>query len=96
MKFIKWSLYCAATIGSAVFGGYVFSTLWGWFIAGKFGLPQIGIAEAVGIYYTVGFLTTQYSDMKAAEGVAKGEILMHHFVKSLTFLGLGWIVLQFI
>jgi hypothetical protein len=41
-----------------VWRGYAISVLWSWFVAGYFGLPQLGIARAVGISLLVGFLTS--------------------------------------
>lgn len=44
------------SIAVSLFGGFILTKMWGWFIAPKFGLPQIGIVEAVGISTVVNFV----------------------------------------
>ncbi|HEX5446798.1 MAG TPA: hypothetical protein VFW87_23470, partial [Pirellulales bacterium] len=39
---------------TAILRGWVLSILWAWFIASQFGLPTLGIAQAIGIALTVG------------------------------------------
>jgi hypothetical protein len=43
----------------AVINGWVLSYLWAWFVAAKFGLPGLGIAEAIGLGMTVSYMTSQ-------------------------------------
>lgn len=47
--------------------GYVLSILWGWIIVPIFGLPAIGVAQAIGISIVVGLMTHQYVPSKDKE-----------------------------
>lgn len=48
-------------IPSIVWDGWVFKTLWGWFVAPVTGLPPLGLWEAVGLLITVFFMFFHWS-----------------------------------
>ena len=47
-------------IAISIVRGAVLVLLWDWFIVPKFGLPHLGIIDALGISMLVGLLTYQY------------------------------------
>ena len=99
MKYIGYTTsFIALVFINAIINGWVFSTLWSWFISGTFGLPELSIPVAIGIALTVSFLTTN-GDIKAEEKGAI-EIMVGELIKSvlkcLTAVGGGWVVLQFV
>lgn len=50
-------------VGS-VLNGIVLSILWGWFIVPTFGIPQLGIPQAIGICLIASYLTHQFTYQK--------------------------------
>jgi hypothetical protein len=78
-------------VGSIVFGGWVMSWLWAWFVV-PLGVTQIGVAHAVGLMVVARCLTgfadlTQPSDEEwIAELVARG------FAAPAITLGMGAII----
>lgn len=77
-------------IVGAVVKGFVLSTMWGWFIV-PLGVPDIGIAWAIGITGVVGLLTydaTLNRDSNEGLGYAFGGAV----VVPLVTLFFGWIV----
>ena len=85
----------------AVWNGYAFSVLWGWFIASKFNAPPISIPEAIGICFIAAYITYQF-DAKSIEldWVKNKEetlkVMIFSFVKPAVAIGTGWIVTLFI
>lgn len=55
----------------SLLGGVVLQDLWGWFIV-PFGLPELGLAHAIGINIIVGFLTYRYIPRKNGDGWTAG------------------------
>lgn len=51
-------------ITASIARGWAFSVLWGWFVVPIFGLPEIGIAQAIGIAITLSLITHQYVPSK--------------------------------
>jgi len=45
----------------AIWGGYVLTCLWGWFVVPTFALPPLTLAQAIGVSLIVGYLTNQYT-----------------------------------
>lgn len=41
----------------AIWGGYVLTCLWGWFVVPTFALPPLTLAQAIGVSLIVGYLT---------------------------------------
>lgn len=42
---------------AAAYRGLVLTVLWGWFVVPAFGLPALGLVDAIGLSLIVGFLT---------------------------------------
>jgi hypothetical protein len=77
---------------SMIIRGLVFSILWTWFVV-PLGVMSIGIAHAIGISSTVGFLTMHLSNSKIKNsdnpfGDALGQMLFTPFL----VLFLAWII----
>lgn len=83
----------------AMWRGYVLCILWGWFVARTFGLPELGIAQAIGLSYVVTYLTATMPAKQEKEPEGK-ELLSQQIARGLVFHGLyptvvlffGWIV----
>lgn len=77
-------------VWSAVWTGITLSVTWGWFVAPKFGLPIISIAEAYGLSLIVGIFRNQSKPDDAAKAFAEVAVLAPF--KAMLILGVGWIV----
>lgn len=92
MKFIGGLVVLVAAV---VFSGYALSILWGWFIVALFGLPALGISQAMGVSLVVSYMTHQVPP-KTEKERSFGEEMLLAILKPLFALGVGWIILQFI
>jgi hypothetical protein len=68
-------LRAALGIASSVFGAFVFSKLWAWFVASKFGLPTVGVAEGWGLMMVIAFPHVAKWSHDAVEKTAHGQAL---------------------
>lgn len=74
--------------------GFVLTYLWSWFIT-PFGLPELGLAHAIGVAMVVSYLTHQIETPDKDNPNAGFEKLGYHFVGSLLVFCIGWIVFKF-
>lgn len=88
--FVLVILSLVALVGLSILRGFVLSILWGWFLV-PLGIPDIGVAWAIGIAATLGMLVAGPSagskDTAEQLGYAVGTPLMA--------LLIGWIVTLF-
>lgn len=81
-----------------VFGGFVFATMWGWFISPTFGLAGLSIVKAIGVILVVRYLTYDSVSLLGYIEKEKGRKLDNFEKKLLTpivaivFLVVGYIV----
>lgn len=75
----------------SLLGGVVLQDLWGWFVT-PFGLPQLGLAHAIGINVIAGFLTYRYVPSKEGDGWVAS---ITPFVYILCAWGIGAVVHSF-
>ena len=99
MKFIGYTVTTIiAAFITAVWSGYVFSVLWSWFIAGQFGLGDIGVANAIGLAIAIRLMTNQHK-MDDVER-KYSDVLVHGFSYGITAplvaLAYGYVVTLFI
>jgi len=90
-------LVCAADI---VFGGYVLSCLWSWFVSPLFGLPPISVGAAVGLSTIAGWLKLGLSREKVEgaktpleAGVIKATMV---FANEAIILAAGWVIFKIV
>lgn len=60
-------LVLLSVLWSAAWNGYTLSVLWAWFIAPKFGLPELGIAQAYGLCLVAAAMTCRRPPDKAKD-----------------------------
>ncbi len=72
-----------------VLSALVFRSMWGWFMV-PFGLPEVGLAHAMGLHLLVGSLTANLrpDDRKW------GEVAVAGFIFRFLVWGLGWIIVS--
>lgn len=87
-------LLFAALIALLVLSGHVFTNLWGWFMT-PLGLPPLGLAHALGIMLTFGFVVRGLAREKhyeELEGYTKAwTTTIHGYAIALVFWGVGYI-----
>jgi hypothetical protein len=76
-------------VSAAILRGWALSILWGWFAVPIFGLPALGVAQAIGIAMTVGLMTHQYIPAKDKD---KWMPVVTMILTPFIALGIGWIV----
>lgn len=82
---------------TTLIGGFVFQTLWGWFIVPTFSIQPMTIIQAIGTSFFIGYLNINLgkkNDEKfTMEFVFK--TLVSSILMSLFVLGIGWIITLF-
>lgn len=83
---------------SSIWRGYVLSVIWRWFMVAAFGVPQLGIATAIGLSLIVSFLTDKVD--RHTNEKSWGELLAEGFASTLLSplltLGIAWVVHLFV
>lgn len=74
---------------AAILRGWALTVLWGWFVVPLFGLPALGVAQAIGFSVTVGLIVHQYVPSKDKDTWAP---LATTFLTPLLAVLIGWIV----
>lgn len=90
-------VFAGLVVFSALWRGFVLTLLWAWFAQPVFGLPALGLAQAIGVSLTIGFLTHEYADCAAKEGTAlerAARPLVQMILGPLFALLIGWVVKQ--
>ena len=82
---------------TALIGGFVFQTLWSWFIVPTFSMQPMTIIQAIGTSFFINYLKMNLGKKNdeefSMELVLKA--LMMSIVMSLYILGLGWVFTLF-
>jgi len=85
---------------SAIANGLVLAQMWHWFVAGTFGVREIGCAQAIGLSLIVGFVTHQsdFTTKKPQRAFAEkiGAMLGMAVLRPALTLGFGAIVAAFL
>lgn len=79
----------------ALWGGYVLTVLWAWFIVPTFHLPPLSLVAAIGMSMVIGYLTS-HIDMEHKSEIGWGQRFANRIVvallKPLFALFFGWII----
>ena len=51
------AFYLPIAIAGVIWRGWVFTVLWGWFVVPLFGLPALGLSQAIGLMLVINYLT---------------------------------------
>ena len=86
--------FIAAIVLGVAFGGYVLSVLWAWFIVTTFAVMPLGIAQAIGVSLTFGFLFRSRRPLEKDDAPLNSLLFM--IAMPLAMLGIGWIVKQWL
>jgi hypothetical protein len=91
------SIFVVAIV-STFANGYVFSVLWGWFVAGVFGLPVLSIGQSIGFAMAISFLFAKDTDAEDERSTQEKLIAGAVFAitKPVVYLAIGAIVHLFV
>lgn len=89
-----FGLIATAVVGY-LWGGYVFSVLWAWFIVSAFAAPPLSLAQAIGVTLATRFVTVRLTPDKK-EDREPGKAMATAFMVPLMFLAVGWMVKQWV
>lgn len=82
-----------------IWGGYVLSILWGWFMVTAFALPPLHIANAIGLALVVRYLTHPLIDCQEPKREAMERVIRSALIAFDTpafALVFGWVVHKFV
>lgn len=87
-----------ATILSSLMGGFLFMTLWGWFVVYTFHIAPVTMIQAVGLSFFVSYVKRNITKDEDEEEITT-EMLVRLFIYNVLWfgvtLGLGYIVTLF-
>lgn len=86
----------AAIVIGYVWGGYVFSVLWAWFIVTTFSVAPLGVAQSIGVMMVVGYATKRMPEKKKDGDSDIGHHLSVAIFLPLLVLAVAWIVKQWL
>ena len=81
----------------SVWGGYVLSVLWDWFIVSHFELKPLTLPVAIGLAMVISYTTHQYDQTESSKDAKDRliETVTYSFMKPLLTLFAGWIITFF-
>lgn len=79
---------------TAIWYGFALSVMWAWFVVPMFQVAPLRIPYAIGIAYTVQFLTHQTTSEENEPDT--GRLVLMAFLKPLVLLISGWVVTWFL
>lgn len=91
IKFISAILAIAVLPLLIVEQGWAISILWGWFVV-PLGLPEIGIAAAIGVSITASALSSRY---RKTEDADKWSVITYALLRPIILVLVGYLVKQF-
>jgi hypothetical protein len=82
---------------TALIGGFVFQTLWGWFIVPTFTMQPMTLIQAIGTSFFINYLKMNLGKKSDDEFSMKFVLkaLVMSVVMALFVLGLGWVITLF-
>lgn len=83
----------ALEVASLAWGGYVFSTLWGWYAVPIFGAPEVSIPQAISLSMIVAILTQQARNPTDNKPELIANIMAVNFLTPAYALLVGWVLL---
>ncbi len=95
----KFVLGLVLLVALSIFGGWVLSILWGWFMVPIFGLVALKLSEAIGLSLVVGALAKSHvPDRNEGESLFAWMLdrLFEYVLYGLLLLLTGWVVQHFV
>lgn len=77
---------------TALIGGFVLQTLWGWFIVPTFTMQPLTLTQAIGISFFINYLKMDLGKDYEFSMEFVLRVLIATIVMSLLVLSLGWVI----
>lgn len=93
-KILKGILGLMLWLPMVAYSGFIFSTLWGWFVVPTFSMaPDITFKQATGLNLIFTWITTNVPPEKIDQTntYSSGERLLFVLVLQTAILGMGWV-----
>lgn len=87
--------FIIALTGATILSGFTLATLWGWFVAGYFGVKALSIPAAIGISGLVRMMTFTMPKKDENNEPDWGMMVVYWYLIPICFLGCGWITQMF-
>ena len=91
LKVLGFFALFAIDIPLLIYRGFVLSILWAWFLV-PLGLPEIGIAHALGVSVIIGLTYAGLSDKKADPDESLAEVAVWAMIRSFFSSSFAWAV----
>lgn len=82
---------CGCLVPMMIWEGFVATICWRWFVV-PFGLPPIGVAQAMGLVLTVAVIHPRVKNLDDAKKVKPMRVIGRAFGDPLILLGLAYLV----
>lgn len=97
-NFGKFIAILLTMIINPIIRGYVFISLWGWFVVTTFNLNPLRLVEGIGLMFVFGYLTTKLN-VDEKNDTSLVEKLLTHTISQIIYAGMillfGYILVQF-
>lgn len=88
----EWGVALLLILPLLYFGPWTMTVLWGWFVVPVFALPALGVAQALGLAFTISFMLSLDLKNTSQESVKPMTLVAKSYGRVLAALGLGWII----
>ena len=99
-NFGKFMAIVMSMIFNPIIRGYVFLSLWAWFIVPTFSVNPLRLIEAIGLMFIVGYLSTKFNLDEKEHEKSFAERMITATLIQLFYSGIvllfGWIIFQFV
>ena len=97
-NFGKFIAILLTMIINPIIRGYVFISLWGWFVVTTFNLNPLRLVEGIGLMFVFGYLTTKLNVDEKNDTSLVEKLLTHtisQIIYAVMILLFGYILVQF-
>ena len=99
-NFGKFIAILLTMVINPIIRGYVFISLWSWFIVTTFDLNPLRLVEGIGLMFVFGYLTIKLNTDEEKKDTSLIEKLLTHTLSQIVYAGMillfGYILFQFI
>ena len=97
-NFGKFIAILLTMVINPIIRGYVFISLWGWFVVTTFNLNPLRLVEGIGLMFVFGYLTTKLNVDEKNDTSLVEKLLTHtisQIIYAVMILLFGYILVQF-
>lgn len=97
LAFLAVAGLAVSSVVTSIWGGFVLTKLWIWFIVPVFHLPVLTLVPAIGLCFVASYLTHQYQQDSNDQSTGQkiGGVVAYGLMYPSIVLFMGWIVQMF-